>query len=177
MPIIIPSLQKLTLFKIAYTVLNDAEVQEMVKKYGLMFCVVPPNKKLIEMYQNLAALRNKVKLPGWIQDRSLEPRAKRMQHMLLPCNPCVRWGRLIERKVSVFSLSVNLKRDLLSLIRRICLEINRWNDEHLKSQKYLVETPSSFVWTPLGTIDKEKTSMQLMRNRRLPSVKRRPIRF
>ncbi|GFT76047.1 hypothetical protein NPIL_198251 [Nephila pilipes] len=175
MPVNIPTLQKMTLFKIAYTVVNDSEVQEMIKRFGLMFCVVAPNKKLVEIYRYLHSLRNKVKVPAWLQVGNPESRAARI--LLLPCNPTVKWGRLIERKVSVFSLSVNMKRDLLSLIRKICLEINRWNEEHLKTAKYLVEAPSSFVWTPQGTIDKQKTSMALMKNRRLPSVKRRPLRF
>ncbi|GFY42443.1 hypothetical protein TNIN_238021 [Trichonephila inaurata madagascariensis] len=145
----VPTLQQMSLVVIAVKICNDPEIKALMKKYGSVSFAIPSRE--IQIFLNK-------KPPESSSRKMYRLYYTEMQYILLANTstywgsrnltnlydgfyfniygftandfPSRKWEALVSRKVSTLGLPKIIKNELVPLIRCICLEINKWQEDH-----------------------------------------------
>ncbi|GFR32775.1 uncharacterized protein TNCT_596491 [Trichonephila clavata] len=188
----LPTLQQMSFVVIAVKISTDQEVKDLMKKYGPVSFVIPskeiriflnkkpPESNHREMYRLYISeikytLLSTSPTPGGLRDFATPFDGFHFNTYGFAANdlPSTKWEELVSRKISSLGLSIILRKELMPIIRCICLEIDIWQ-KYLKDNYIFefVDIQRYFCWNSHGKIDKIKTAKSLINNENLPISER-----
>ncbi|GFY54096.1 uncharacterized protein TNIN_465711 [Trichonephila inaurata madagascariensis] len=184
---VVPTLQQMSLLVIAVKICNDPEVKAFMKIYGPISFVFPCkelrtflNKELPEstdrmMYKLhlneikfgfLANSPTSVYLRGF--DSSFDEFHFAKNGYTANDLPCIMWEETVSRKISCLGLPNIMRGELMSIIRCICIEIDRWHKDHKDIFHFdFIDFQRYFCWNSQGKIDRAKTAQSLINDESL----------
>ncbi|GFS61551.1 retrovirus-related Pol polyprotein from transposon opus [Trichonephila clavipes] len=171
------SLRQMSMTKLATTVCRDPKILHFMKINGCASFVFPSKnahlylevknaRKDTWMWKSLVRDVNFTPVDHHLRrDEPDEPDWQIKRNVL----PFARWEELVKKRIS--SLPKLLQHELLDVIRLVSIEIDKWIKHHSliwpKSSDIARNFQYEFQWDSLGKIDREKTAMKLILNKRL----------
>ncbi|GFU48793.1 uncharacterized protein TNCV_4468411 [Trichonephila clavipes] len=189
---VMPTLQQMSFVKIAVRICNDLEVNAFMKKYGPVSFAFPDKELRTFLSRKLPDSTHQVMykmLFSELKDMhflsSAVPSCRR--NFASPNNytnfnihgfttndlPSTLWEEIVSKKISRLPLPHIIKSELMSVIRCICLEIDRWEKDHKDSFELdFLNLQNYICWTPQGKIDRINTAKSLVNDENLPISQR-----
>ncbi|GFX73666.1 uncharacterized protein TNCV_5025701 [Trichonephila clavipes] len=189
---VVPTLQQMSFVKIAVRICNDIEVKGFMKKYGPVSFAFPDKELRTFLNKKISDTTHQVKyrlliseLKNICYSNSAKPLCTR--NFAFPENytnfniygfttndlPSTLWEEIVSKKISRLPLPNIIKSELMSVIRCICLEIDRWQKYHKDSFKLdFLGLQNYICWTPQGKIDRKNTARSLINDKNLPISER-----
>ncbi|GFS37690.1 uncharacterized protein TNIN_414651 [Trichonephila inaurata madagascariensis] len=189
---VVPTLEQMSFVVIAIRISNDPEVESLMKKYGPLSFAFPDkelrtflNKKIPEsnhqmMYKGRISEIKHIFNSSWPM-----PLCNRDYAILSPYSnfningfttsdlPSKLWEEIVSKKISCLPLPNIIKSQLMSIIRCICLEIDRWKKDHRDNFELdFLNLQNYICWTSQGKIDRVRTAKSLINDENLPISKR-----
>ncbi|GFQ89389.1 uncharacterized protein TNCT_160751 [Trichonephila clavata] len=173
-----PTLQQMSFVVIAVRICNDMVVRALLKIYGPICVAFPSNELCLflnkeipdssqQMMYRLYINETKYIFAGtilgyWPDCFCFNDRGFTANNL-----PSTMWEEMVLKKISCLGLPNILRTQLMTIIRCICLEIQKWQTEH-KSKFDFTDLQRYFCWNAHGKIDRMKTVKSLINNESLP---------
>ncbi|GFT28588.1 uncharacterized protein NPIL_701601 [Nephila pilipes] len=182
------SLTGMCSIQIAIAISNDPEVKAVEKKYKIFDTI--SNKKGFHWFltrEDERCIMWQSGIPSQLQKRDFPPTTPRARQPQCYCDRDItaefeyiwrskelkqnilhfdEWNNLVLKKISSLSIPAKYRNMLLSLVRYIRLEINKWVWNHREILR-CSEEPTNFHWKSSGKINYEETAKALIRNESL----------
>ncbi|GFX73661.1 uncharacterized protein TNCV_5025651 [Trichonephila clavipes] len=184
---VVPTLQQMSVLVIAVKVCNDPEVKAFMKIYGPVSFVIPSkelhtflNKELpVRTDRMMYKLHfNEIKF-GFVANSPTSAYLRGFDTSVYKFHstkngftaddlPSITWEEIVSRKISSLGIPNIMRSELISIIRCICIEIDRWHKDHKDIFHFdFIDFQRYFCWSSQGKIDRAKTAQSLIKNETL----------
>ncbi|GFY40288.1 uncharacterized protein TNIN_217941 [Trichonephila inaurata madagascariensis] len=190
--VVVPTLRRMNLVVIAARICNDPKVKAFMKNYGPVSFAIPDkelrtflNGPLPDSTHQVMYKLRIAELKDIFYSSSETPVSTRnfaspeyytdfnMYGFTTDDLPSTLWEEMVSKKISCLPLPNILERELMPVIRCICLEIDRWQKDHKNiSELDFLELQNYISWTPQGKINRIDTAKSLIRDENIPICER-----
>ncbi|GFY60678.1 uncharacterized protein TNIN_493171 [Trichonephila inaurata madagascariensis] len=182
---VVPTLQQMSFVEVAIRICNDPELKVLMKKYGSVSFAFPSKELRIFLNKEIPKGSQQIMYTlhikefkytlfshistNWASTYFCFNRFEFTANNL----PSTTWEEMVLKKISCLCLPNIMRYELMSIIRCICIEIDRWKKEHKQKFEFDFEDCQRyFCWNAQGKIDRMKTAKSMINNKSLSIFER-----